>query len=246
MVPVKISVIIPVYNEEDNIPILAGELETTLDDMGEPYEIIFVDDGSTDESLSQMQLVRRENDRVNIISLEENAGQTAAMDAGFRTACGDVVITMDADLQNSPRDIPLLLARIPEYDMVCGRRTARNDPWIKKISSKIANSVRSAFTGDGIRDIGCSLKAYRRECLDGIKLFHGMHRFLPILFQMEGYRVIEVPVGHHPRRYGNSKYNIRNRLFRVLVDLLVVLWMQRRRLNYRIRSRISKKESSGP
>jgi len=241
MKPPELSVVIPVYNEEENIPILIRELEETLNHLGKIYEIIMVDDGSRDKSLERILEARRKNPRIRVISFEKNAGQTSAMDAGFRAALGEVIVTLDADLQNSPRDIPLLLEKIPEYDMVCGFRAERSDPWIRKISSVIANSVRNALTHENIKDIACSLKAYKRECLQKVKLYNGMHRFLPTLFKMEGFRVIEVRVGHYPRRHGTAKYNIRNRIFRSFVDLLAVLWMKKRQLNYRIREDIPDK-----
>ncbi len=237
----ELSVVIPVYNEEENIPILIRELEETLDQLGKEYEIIMVDDGSRDKSLERIREARRRNPRIRIISFEKNAGQTAAMDAGFRTARGDVIVTLDADLQNSPRDIPLLLDKIPEYDIVCGWRAERSDPWIRKISSVIANSVRNALSHEDIKDIACSLKAYKRQCFQKVKLYNGMHRFLPTLFKMEGFRAVEVRVGHFPRRHGAAKYNIRNRVFRSFVDLLAVRWMKKRQLNYRIREDISDK-----
>jgi len=241
MKPPELSVVIPVYNEEENIPILIRELEETLNHLGKIYEIIMVDDGSRDKSLERILEAQRENPRIRVISFEKNAGQTSAMDAGFRAARGEVIVTLDADLQNSPGDIPLLLEKIPEYDMVCGFRAERSDPWIRKISSVIANSVRNALTHEEIKDIACSLKAYKRECLQKVKLYNGMHRFLPTLFKMEGFRVIEVRVGHYPRRHGTAKYNIRNRIFRSFVDLLAVLWMKKRQLNYRIREDIPDK-----
>lgn len=232
---IELSVVIPVYNEEENIPLLVTELTASLTAIGKRYEVIFIDDGSRDQSLDRILKACRDNPGIRVISFQENAGQTAAMDAGFRNARGDVIVTMDADLQNSPGDIPLLLEKIPEYDMVFGRRAVRNDPWIRRFSSVIANTVRNLLTQENIKDISCSLKAYKRECLQTIKLYHGMHRFLPTLFKMEGFRVVEVPVNHYPRKYGTSKYNIRNRVFRSFIDLLAVRWMKKRKLNYRIR-----------
>ena len=231
----EISVVIPVYNEEENIAPLLAQLREVLDGLARPYEILLVDDGSTDRSLERMREARRRDPRIRVLAFEENAGQTAAMDAGFRAARGAVVVTLDADLQNSPADIPRLLEKIPEYDMACGWRVKRNDPWIRRVSSTVANTVRNALSQEQIKDTGCSLKAYRRECLERIRLYHGMHRFLPTLFRMEGFRVVEVPVSHAPRRAGRSKYNIRNRLLPSFLDLLAVRWMKRRRLVYRLR-----------
>ncbi len=239
MNPLELSIVIPVYNEEENVPILVSELEESLKPLGKSYEILFVDDGSRDKSLEQLVEARKRNPAIRILSFQENAGQTAAMDAGFRAARGEVIVTLDADLQNSPRDIPLLLEKMPEYDIVCGWRAERNDPWIRKISSKIANTVRNTLSDEEIHDTGCSLKAYKRVCFEKIKLYHGMHRFLPTLFKMEGYRAVEVKVGHHPRKFGLSKYNIRNRLFRSFMDLLAVRWMKKRQIRYQVRKDIS-------
>lgn len=239
MKTLELSVIIPVYNEEESIPILVRELEETLSNLGKSYEIIFVDDGSRDASLEKLLKAQSDNQRIRIISFEENAGQTAALDAGFRAARGDLFVTLDADLQNSPGDIPILLEKIPDYDIVCGWRADRNDPWIRLISSRIANSVRNLLSNEEIKDIGCSLKVYKRECFQHIKLYNGMHRFLPTLFKMEGFRAMEVRVKHYPRKYGKSKYNIRNRIFRSFIDLLAVRWMKKRRLKYRIRKDVS-------
>ena len=158
------------------------------------------------------------------------------MDAGFKHAVGKYVVTMDADLQNDPADIPKLLEKLNTCDMVCGWRQKRNDPWIKRISSKVANSIRNKLSNEDIKDTGCSLKAYRRECFSRIKLFNGMHRFLPTLFKMEGFSVTEVVVNHYPRKFGKSKYGVFNRAFRAFMDLLVVRWMKKRKLNYEVKN----------
>lgn len=233
MVP-EISIVIPVYNEEENIPILATALDDVMVKTGRSYEAIFVDDGSTDGSESALKKVRSENPNLRTIRFKHNAGQTAAMDAGFRAARGKFVVSMDADLQSDPNDIPLMLEGLKSYDLVCGWRHKRNDPWIKLISARVANFVRNKLSDEDIKDIGCSLKAYKKECLDKIKLYNGMHRFLPTLFKMEGFTVTEVKVSHFPRKHGVSKYNIRNRVFRSFYDLLAVRWMKKRRLNYEI------------
>jgi glycosyltransferase involved in cell wall biosynthesis len=233
MVP-EISIVIPVYNEEENIPILATALDDVMVKTGRSYEAIFVDDGSTDGSESALKKVRSENPNLRTIRFKHNAGQTAAMDAGFRAARGKFVVSMDADLQSDPNDIPLMLEGLKSYDLVCGWRHKRNDPWIKLISARVANFVRNKLSDEDIKDIGCSLKAYKKECLDKIKLYNGMHRFLPTLFKMEGFTVTEVKVSHFPRKHGVSKYNIRNRVFKSFYDLLAVRWMKKRRLNYEI------------
>ena len=166
--------------------------------------------------------------RIRVLHLPSNLGQSAALAVGLRTAGGRVIVTLDADLQNDPADIPRLLAELESCDVVSGIRVDRKDPWLRRVSSRVANRVRDWVLGDSVTDVGCSLKAYRAEFLRGIPTFHGMHRFLPALVRMEGARISEIAVHHRPRRHGRSKYNIRGRLPRVVVDLVAVWWMQRR------------------
>ncbi|RLB06705.1 MAG: glycosyltransferase [Deltaproteobacteria bacterium] len=232
--PTDISIVIPVYNEEDNILPLLSELQGELDKLGRSYEIVFVDDGSRDRSFEILKGVASLNRKIKVIRFKENRGQTAAFDAGFKIAKGNIVVTMDADLQNDPKDIHLLLEKIGEFDVVCGWRYKRRDPWIKIASSRIANFVRNKLSQEDIIDTGCSLKAYKRECLKRLKLFNGMHRFLPTLLKMEGFKVTQIKVNHRPRKFGRTKYNIRNRIIRSFVDLLAVRWMKRRHLDYEI------------
>ena len=227
-----ISIIIPLYNEVDNIEPLGYSIINAM--QGQNYEVVFVDDGSADGSTQKLREWCAQHTNFRTIYFRKNAGQTAAMDAGFRHALGKYVVSMDADMQNDPADIPKLLEKLNTYDMVCGWRQKRNDPWIKRISSKVANYIRNKLSREDIRDTGCSLKAYRRECLDHIKLYNGMHRFLPTLFKMEGFTVTEIVVNHYPRKFGKSKYGISNRAFRAFVDLLVVRWMKKRKLNYEV------------
>jgi glycosyltransferase involved in cell wall biosynthesis len=227
-----ISIIIPLYNEVDNIEPLGYSIINAM--QGKNYEVVFVDDGSTDGSTQKLREWCTQHTNFRAIHFRKNAGQTAAMDAGFRHAAGKYVVSMDADMQNDPADIPKLLEKLNTYDMVCGWRQKRNDPWIKRISSKVANYIRNKLSREDIKDTGCSLKAYRRECLDHIKLYNGMHRFLPTLFKMEGFTVTEIVVNHYPRKFGKSKYGISNRAFRAFVDLLVVRWMKKRKLNYEV------------
>lgn len=232
--PVWVSVVIPVFNEEKNLRPLTAELVEVLTSLNKAWEIIFVDDGSTDGSKSALGELRGSYSDIKVITFTKNCGQTAAFDAGFKAARGEVIITMDADLQNDPRDIPCLLKKIGEYDAVCGWRYRRNDPFIKLVSSRIANYVRNKLSNEEIVDVGCSLKAFKAACVKQLKLYSGMHRFFPTLIKMEGGRVIEVKVNHRPRRYGSSKYNIRNRMMRSFIDLLAVRWMKKRKLNYEI------------
>lgn len=228
----EISVVIPVYNEVDNIEPLGNSIIHAL--QGLNYEVIFINDGSTDGSTQKLRQWCVQHSNFRSIRFKKNAGQTAAMDAGFKHAKGTCVVSMDADLQNDPADIPKLLEKLNSYDMVCGWRQKRNDPWIKRISSKVANYLRNRLSWEDIKDTGCSLKAYRRECLKHIKLYNGMHRFLPTLFKMEGFTVTEIVVNHYPRKFGKSKYGISNRAIRAFIDLLVVRWMKKRKLNYEV------------
>jgi glycosyltransferase involved in cell wall biosynthesis len=224
----EISLVIPVFNEEENLPVLAGEIRDAMDPTGRPYEVIYVDDGSTDGSPAVLRSLAESDPHVRIVRQRRNHGQSAALDAGFRFARGGVVVTLDADLQNDPADIPRLLERIGEYDVVSGVRARRQDSWVRKMSSRIANGVRNKVTHESVTDVGCTLRACRSEFLRRIPVFNGMHRFLPTLLRMEGARVTEVPVNHRPRLHGQPKYNIRNRLFRALADLYGVRWMQTR------------------
>lgn len=213
---------------------LTSAITETLMGVGRCYEVLFVDDGSEDGTASVLQDLAAKHSEVRVICLRRNAGQTAALDAGFKHARGAVVVTLDADLQNDPRDIPRLLEHLPAYDVVCGVRQGRRDTWLRRISSRLANGIRRRVLHDDIVDIGCSLRAYKRPCLASLKLYHGMHRFLPVLLQIEGFRVGQAPVSHHPRQHGTSKYNVRNRAWRALMDLFAVRWMQSRQLRYEI------------
>ena len=231
---IEVSIIVPVYNERENLVLLDQEITKSIKPLNKNYEVILVDDGSMDGSSELIRVLQEKNSTIRLIRFGHNHGQTAAFAAGFDKARGDIIVTMDADLQNSPSDIPLLLTAIKDYDVVCGWRHKRNDPWIKKISSKVANSVRNSLSDESIADTGCSLKAFRRECFKDIKLYNGMHRFFPTLMKMEGFSVTQVKVGHYPRIHGHSKYNIRNRLFASFKDLLAIRWMKKRQINYDI------------
>lgn len=229
-----LSVVVPVYNEEGNLPLLWAEIREVLDPSGLTYEVIFVDDGSRDRSAEVIREFRAKDARVRLIRFEGNAGETAANDAGLRATRGRYVVTIDADLQNDPHDIPKLLSYLDEWDAVTGWREKRDDPWIRRVSSRIANAVRNSVSREAIRDSGCTFRAFRRQCLRDLKLYRGFHRFIPTLLKLEGYRVKEVPVNHRPRRFGKSKYGIGNRALSAFRDLLVVRWMKDRQLRYRI------------
>jgi len=229
-----LSVVIPAYNEEANVEACYRELRSVLEALDRSFEVVFVDDGSTDGTFRIIAGLADADRRLRVLRLRRNAGQTAALDAGFRAARGDVIVTMDADLQNDPADIPRLLAALTESDAACGWRVNRRDPWTKRVASRVANRVRQYVTEDGIHDTGCTLKAFRREALGRLRLYRGMHRFLPALLRVDGFRVTEVPVGHRPRRAGQSKYGNWGRLWAGLADLWAVRWMARRHLRYEI------------
>ncbi len=229
-----ISVVIPVFNEEENLPVLAAELQGALQGLGRPYEVLYVDDGSTDGSPEVLKRLAREDPTVRIVRQRTNAGQSAALDAGFRFARGGVVVTLHADLQNDPADIPRLLEHMAEFDVVSGVRVNRQDAWARKVASRIANGVRNRYTHDHVTDVGCTLRACRAEYLRNIPMFTGMHRFLPTLLKMAGARTTEIPVNHRPRLHGQAKYTIGNRLWRTLADLFAVRWMQKRWIDRRL------------
>jgi len=229
-----ISIVIPVYNEEDNLAPLAEGLVAVLEKLNKAYEVIFVDDASKDRSLQVLKTLGQKYPAVRIVRFTHNSGQSAAFDAGFKLAKADIVVTMDADLQYDPADIPKLLDKLKNHDVVCGWRKHRLDPWIKLVSTRIANAVRNKVSAETIKDTGCSLKAFKRHYLIDLKMYKGMHRFFPTLLKMQGAKVTEVAVRHLPRKFGRSKYNIRNRLFRSFLDLLVVTWMKKRNLNYKM------------
>jgi dolichol-phosphate mannosyltransferase len=234
----EISLVIPVYNEEENLPVLHGEILWAMEGAGRSWEVLYVDDGSTDTSPAILSGLAREDPRVRVIRQRRNSGQSAALDAGFRHARGGIVVTLDADLQNDPADIPRLLERIGEYDVVSGVRTRRQDSWVRKVSSRVANRIRNRVTRESVTDVGCTLRAARIEYLRRIPVFNGMHRFLPTLLRMAGARVTEVPVNHRPRLHGVPKYNIRNRIWRALLDLFGVRWLQSRWIDRQISEEI--------
>ncbi len=228
-----VSVVVPLFNEEENVPSLQAELDAAL--AGLDYEIIFVDDGSTDSTFERIAI----DPRVRVVRFEKNAGQSAAIYAGLQAAHGAAVVLIDGDLQNDPADIPHLLSEITRgADLVCGYRAQRKDTLLKRLTSRVANLVRSRFTKDGVRDTGCTLKAMRRECIRALLPFKGMHRFIPALVKGAGYRLIEVPVNHRARKFGQSKYGLGNRALRATVDMFGVRWLLARSLNYKEKRRV--------
>ena len=224
----KISFVIPVYNEEENVPILFAEIRAVAETLACDYEVIFVDDCSTDTSLAEIRALVATYPAVRCVSFPDNRGQSAALGAGFRAASGEIIITMDADLQNDPADIPQLLSNFGPYDMVNGWRRERRDTLSKKISSRIGNFIRNRLTNETIHDTGCSLKVMRADMLKNIKMYRGLHRFLPTLMRLEGARVIEVPVNHRHRQFGVSKYTNLRRGIEGFQDLLAVRWLIKR------------------
>jgi glycosyltransferase involved in cell wall biosynthesis len=226
----ELSIVVPVFNEEENIAILQSELEATL--QGTSHEIILVDDGSTDGTAARIA----SSPVLRLIRFEQNRGQSAAIYAGAQAARGKIVVFIDGDLQNDPADIPRLVSEIAGgADLVCGYRQKRKDTFTKRLTSRIANFVRSRFTRDGVRDTGCTLKAMRRECVGTLVPFKGMHRFIPALVKGAGYRLVELPVNHRPRRFGQSKYGFGSRALRATIDMFGVRWLLSRQLNYKIR-----------
>ena len=231
-----LSVVIPVYNEEENLPPLWAELRGVLEGLAPRFEVVFVDDGSEDRSAEIIRGLRDADARVRLVRLKANAGETAATDAGFKAARGRWVVTMDADLQNDPADIPALLAKLDTWDAAMGWRVDRaaGDTWVRRLSSRVANRIRNAISDETIHDSGCTFRAFRRECLRDLTLYRGFHRFIPTLLRVRGFRVVEVPVRNRPRRFGQSKYGVLNRAFVASADLLVVRWMKSRLLRYEI------------
>jgi len=229
-----VSIVLPVFNEALSLPLLWDELGAVLEASPWTAEVIFVDDGSTDGSADIVKKLQSGDPRVRLVRFTANAGLSAAFDAGLRRAAGRYVVTMDSDLQNDPADIPRLLGHLETFDVATGRRRRRRDPWLKRVSSRIANRVRNWATAEAIGDSACSLRAMRRECVADLPAFRGAHRFVPTLLRLAGHSVVEVDVEHRPRRFGISHYGVRNRAWVAFQDLLAVRWMQRRRLRYEV------------
>jgi glycosyltransferase involved in cell wall biosynthesis len=223
---VELSIVVPLFNEEENVPDLISAITSSMRDYTDNYEVVLVDDGSTDNSFPLLQELARNDAHLRIIRFGINYGQTAALSAGFNYAKGNIIITMDADLQNDPADIPLLVQKIQEgYDVASGWRKNRQDDWLRRrLPSMLANSLISNITGLHLKDYGCTLKAYKREIIRHIELYGEMHRFVPALARWAGATIAEVVVSHHPRKKGKSKYGL-SRILRVLLDLFVVKFL---------------------
>jgi glycosyltransferase involved in cell wall biosynthesis len=228
-----------VKDEVDNLRPLTEQLLQTLasrpESLAAPFEILFIDDGSNDGSTALLDQLEERHAAIRVVHFDRNYGKTAALDAGFRRAQGQIIIIMDGDLQTKPEDIAILMRHIGQYDLVCGRRAVRHDHLIRKLSSRIGNVVRNAVTHDGMHDTGCGFMMFRHAVIQKLQLFEGMHRFFPALALMHGFTVTEVPVPHYPRLHGVAKYGVGNRLFKGLYDLMAVRWMQSRCLRYRVR-----------
>ena len=235
-----LSLVIPAYNEQENVEALLGRVGAALGQIGKPFEVIIIDDGSTDQTPQLLRDAMTRLPWLRVLRLQKNSGQSAAFDAGFKAARGDVIATIDADLQNDPEEIPRLLPMLDGYDMVTGWRRDRQDTKFRKVQTKVANRIRNWISDETINDSASSLKLYKRHCLEGIHLFTGAHRFFPTLVKMRGYTVREEPVKHSPRHAGTAKYGFRNRALRAFVDLLAVRWMKKRYIRYEV------KEVGGP
>lgn len=226
---IDLSVVIPVFNEQENLEPLITELEQVLNRLEQQYEILCVDDKSTDQSLHKLTALQQSRTWLRVIQHTVNSGESAGQATGFVFARGNLIITMDADQQNDPADIPAMLkALAPDIAAVCGVRRIREDDWIRRLSSKIANRFRNAMTGDRIADAGCTFRALRRSALRELPVFNGLHRFLPTILRLQGYRVVEIHVNHRQRTRGTSKYGVGNRLFRGIADCIAMRWFRRR------------------
>jgi glycosyltransferase involved in cell wall biosynthesis len=239
-----LSICVPVYNEVENLPLLHAAIARVLDADQIDGEIVLVDDGSTDGSWAQVEKLVALDPRVRGLKFAANCGETAASDAGLRAARGRYVMTMDADLQNDPQDIPKFLEALEQgWDCVCGTRVAtrgRGDNFVRVASSRIANSVRNKLSDEEISDAGCTYRAFKRDCVAKLKLYRGLHRFIPTLLKMEGFTVTEIPVTNNPRLHGESKYGVWNRLFKSFRDLLAIRWMKSRLLGYRVATELDR------
>lgn len=223
----KISLVIPLFNEEESVIPLSHEIRKAISKVNIDYEVIFVDDGSSDSSLQKLKEISRTDNRFKYLSFRKNYGKSAALHIGFKQASGEVIITMDADLQDDPHEVPNLLNKLEEgYDLCSGWKKKRQDPFIKKISSRFFNFVTRLISGIKIHDFNCGLKAYRKEVVENVRVYGELHRYMPVLAKWQGFRVTEIPVQHHPRRYGKTKFGI-SRFFKGFIDLITVIFVTR-------------------
>ncbi len=232
---VYLSVISAAYNEAENLPELIKEINEMMDKLDKPCEIVITNDGSKDATLDVLRELMKNFPRLRVLNFPQNVGQTAAWDCALRNARGTYIAALDSDLQNDPADIPMMLEHIEsgKADLVNGWRSERNDPWIRLASTKIANGVRNWLTKENVHDSACGLKVFKAECMRNVKMFRGLHRFIPTLVKLEGYTVIEVPVNHRPRTAGVAKYGVWNRVFCALRDTFAIRWMQSRMFHYK-------------
>ena len=230
-----VSVVVPFYNEEENVPLLAEKVAAVFAALPDyEYECVFVNDGSKDGTRAELEKLQAADPHVRPLHLVKNSGQSAAVVAGMRRAKGDYILTLDGDLQNDPCDFPEMLKLLQTVDCVCGYRANRKDTWLKKVSSKVANKVRRSILDDGIRDSGCGSKGFRRKCIEHVVAFNGAHRFMAVMMRNGGMTIAECPVTHHPRQHGVSKYGLHNRLWRGIYDLFGVRWLKKRYVNIRV------------
>src|SRR3984957_18241083 len=229
---VELSLVVPAYNEQEVIPELLRRVEAAMRNTGKTFEVVIVDDGSTDQTPKMLREAMLDRPWLRLLRMSRNGGQSAAFDAGFKAARGNIIATIDADLQNDPEEIPRLLPMLDGYDMITGWRSKRQDSTFRLFQTRVANRVRNWISKETINDSARSLKVYKRPSLDGIHLFAGAHRFMPTLVKMRGFTVLETPVKHSRRFAGTAKYGFRNRAFRAFVDLLAVRWMKKRSLRY--------------
>jgi glycosyltransferase involved in cell wall biosynthesis len=237
-----VSLVIPCYNEEGNLRPLIAAIRESADSLGVPYEVIITDDCSKDKSWEILKELASADSRIRVQRFAFNCGESAASWAGLKAARGQYLVTLDADLQNDPKDLPKFLEALKQFDCVCGTRVesrGKGDNFVRIASSRIANWVRNKLSGERISDAGCTYRAFRRECIENLKFFKGMHRFLPTLFKIEGFTVTEIAVSNNPRFAGQSHYGVWNRLFASFYDLLAVRWMKKRMFRYQIAERLN-------
>ncbi len=243
-----VSIIVPVLNEVGSVPRLAGEISAAFEGVPWVWECVWVDDGSSDGTLEQLRALNRDDPRHRFVAHEKNYGQSAALVTGFSRSRGRILATLDGDLQNDPADLPRLIRTLEDGDfhMVNGVRANRRDSWLRRVSSRVANGFRNRMSGATATDVGCSVRAFYRTCIEGVPHFHGMHRFLPTLVTMRGWRVTEIDVNHRPRTHGTTKYGVHNRLWVGIADTFGVRWLSSRGVNPRVDEASGVAEVSGP